>query len=99
MPGQEILSAPIFIGVYVLIISDRVHRTVAALVGAVAVLALGLMTQQEAFSESVVDWNVIFLLVGMMVIANILAKTGLFEWLAAGALERTARGGVRLVGP
>src|SRR5260221_13432036 len=95
MPGQEILSAPIFISVYVLIISDRVHRTVAALVGAVAVLALGLMTQQEAFSEAVVDWNVIFLLVGMMVIANILAKTGLFEWLAADALGRPAGGADR----
>ena len=97
MPSQQILAGTVFVGVYLLIVSDRVHRTVAALVGAVAVLALGLMTQQEAFSETVVDWNVIFLLVGMMAIANILAKTGLFEWLAAEAVQRTAGDPYRLL--
>jgi len=83
--------------VYLLIVSDRVHRTVAALVGAVAVIALGLLTQQEAFSAAYVDWNVIFLLVGMMAIANILAKTGLFEWLAAEAMLRTKGDAYRLL--
>jgi len=87
--SQQFLAAIVFVGVYLLIVSDRVHRTVAALVGAVAVIALGLLTQQEAFSAAYVDWNVIFLLVGMMAIANILAKTGLFEWLAAEAVLRT----------
>ena len=97
MPSQQLLAATVFVGVYVLIVSDRVHRTVAALVGAVAVIALGLLTQEEAFSSTYVDWNVIFLLVGMMVIANILAKTGLFEWLAAEAVVRTKGDAYRLL--
>ena len=97
MPSPQILAAVIFLAVYVLIITDYVHRTLAALIGAIAVLALGLLTQEEAFSSSVVDWNVIFLLVGMMVIANILGKTGLFEWLAAEAVERTAGDPYRLL--
>jgi Na+/H+ antiporter NhaD/arsenite permease-like protein len=97
MPSQQILAAVVFVGVYLLIVSDRVHRTVAALVGAVAVIALGLLTQQEAFSDTYVDWNVIFLLVGMMAIANILAKTGLFEWLAAEAVVRTKGDAYRLL--
>ncbi len=95
--SQQLLAATVFVGVYLLIVSDRVHRTVAALVGAVAVIALGLLTQQEAFSAAYVDWNVIFLLVGMMAIANILAKTGLFEWLAAEAMLRTKGDAYRLL--
>src|SRR5256885_10222294 len=97
MPVAQILAAVIFLAVYALIVTDYVHRTLAALIGAVAVIALGLLTQEEAFSSAVVDWNVIFLLVGMMVIANILGKTGLFEWLAAEAVERTAAGPYRLL--
>jgi len=95
--SQQFLAAIVFVGVYLLIVSDRVHRTVAALVGAVAVIALGLLSQQEAFSDTYVDWNVIFLLVGMMAIANILAKTGLFEWLAAEAVLRTRGDAYRLL--
>jgi Na+/H+ antiporter NhaD/arsenite permease-like protein len=95
--SQQFLAAIVFVGVYLLIVSDRVHRTVAALVGAVAVIALGLLTQQEAFSDAYVDWNVIFLLVGMMAIANILATTGLFEWLAAEAVLRTRGDPYRLL--
>jgi Na+/H+ antiporter NhaD/arsenite permease-like protein len=86
---QEILAAAIFAGVYLLIVSERLHRTLAALLGAVIVIATGLLTQSEAFSEAVVDFNVIFLLAGMMVIANILAKTGLFQWVAVEAVRRT----------
>ena len=60
-------------------------------------MALGLLSQEEAFSSSVVDWNVIFLLVGMMIIANILGTTGLFEWLAAEAVRRTEGDPYRLL--
>jgi Na+/H+ antiporter NhaD/arsenite permease-like protein len=89
MPSTEILAAAIFTGVYVLIVSERLHRTLAALLGAVVVIALGLISQTEAFSGEVVDFNVIFLLAGMMVIANILGKTGLFQWIAVEAIRRT----------
>ena len=87
----QVLAGAIFLGVYLLIVTERVHRTLAALLGASAVLLLGLLTQQEAFSEDVTDFNVIFLLAGMMIIANILGKTGIFQWLAVEAIRR-ARG-------
>ncbi|OLC58381.1 MAG: hypothetical protein AUH85_00855 [Chloroflexi bacterium 13_1_40CM_4_68_4] len=82
------LAAAIFVGVYVLIVTERLHRTLAALLGASLVLLLGLLTQAEAFSADVVDFNVIFLLAGMMIIANILAKTGIFQWIAVEAVRR-----------
>lgn len=43
------------------------------------------MSQEEAFEG--VDWNVIFLLAGMMIIANTLAKTGVFQWSASKIIE------------
>ena len=81
------VAAVIFIAVYALIVTERLHRTLAALAGASVVLLVGLLTQAEAFSESVIDFNVIFLLTGMMIIANILSKTGIFQWLAVQAIR------------
>jgi Na+/H+ antiporter NhaD/arsenite permease-like protein len=87
MPDQ-LLAGGIFLLIYALIVTERIHRTLAALLGAVIVIALGLITQHDAFSQEVVDFNVIFLLAGMMIIANILGKTGLFQWLAVEAVRR-----------
>lgn len=87
MNTQEILAGAIFLVVYALIVSERLHRTLAALLGAVVVIGLGLVSQEEAFSRDIIDFNVIFLLAGMMVIANILGKTGIFQWLAVEAVR------------
>jgi len=86
--SEQVVAGAIFLCVYALIVTERIHRTLAALLGAVVVMALGLIPQQEAFSPEVVDFNVIFLLAGMMIIANILGKTGLFQWLAVEAVRR-----------
>jgi Na+/H+ antiporter NhaD/arsenite permease-like protein len=74
----------IFVVAYGLIILDKIHKTIIALVGAGLVIALGIVTQAEAFSslEFGVDWNVIFLLVSMMIIINIMKPTGVFEYVA-----------------
>ncbi|MFC2046374.1 SLC13 family permease, partial [Chloroflexota bacterium] len=74
------LAGGIFLITYALIVTERVHRTVSALLGGVAVILLGVLSQEEAFQA--IDWNVIFLLAGMMVIANVLQETGLFQWIA-----------------
>jgi Na+/H+ antiporter NhaD/arsenite permease-like protein len=57
------------------------NRTVAALLGAVIIVAFGVVEQNEAASEFI-DWNTIGLLAGMMIIVAILNKTGIFEYLA-----------------
>jgi Na+/H+ antiporter NhaD/arsenite permease-like protein len=85
---SEILAGGTFVVVYALIVTERIHQTLAALLGAVVVIALGLISQHDAFSPEVVDFNVIFLLAGMMVIANVVGKTGLFQWLAVEAVRR-----------
>jgi Na+/H+ antiporter NhaD/arsenite permease-like protein len=86
--SAQLLAGVIFLVIYALIVTERIHRTVAALLGAVLVIGLGLISQHDAFSPEVVDFNVIFLLAGMMIIANILGTTGLFQWLAVEAVRR-----------
>ncbi len=81
---ETFVAAAIFLAAYAFIALDRIHKTIVALVGASLMLVLGLIEQQEAlFSQEVgIDYNVIFLLMGMMIIINITAKTGLFQWMA-----------------
>ncbi|MGD9049786.1 MAG: SLC13 family permease, partial [Anaerolineae bacterium] len=83
------LAGGIFLVTYALIVTERVDRTVSALLGGVAMILLGVLPQEQAFHA--VDWNVIFLLAGMMVLANILRETGLFQWIAVQAV-RLGRG-------
>jgi Na+/H+ antiporter NhaD/arsenite permease-like protein len=85
------LAVAIFAIAYVLIATERVPRVVAALGGAAAVLALGIVGADQVFysHETGIDWNVIFLLLGMMVVVAGLRRTGLFEYLAIWSAKRT----------
>lgn len=80
----------VFTGTYALIISERIHRVAAALGGAGLMLAIGATDDRSAFySEgSGIDWNVIFLLLGMMMIVGVLKKTGMFEYLAIWSVKK-----------
>ena len=89
-----IAACVIFLGAYVFIATERwITRTAAALGGAALVLALGISDAEAAFysEDTGVDWNVIFLLLGMMVIVSVMRETGIFEYLAIWAAKR-ARG-------
>lgn len=79
------LAAGIFLITYGLIIGERMHRTIAALLGGVAMILVGVLPQDQAFIA--IDWNVILLLAGMMMIANLLRETGLFQWIAVQAVR------------
>ncbi|MGW7486461.1 ArsB/NhaD family transporter [Streptomyces sp. NPDC054786] len=80
----------VFVGAYALIISEKIHRVAVALGGAGLMLAIGATDDASAFysAESGIDWNVIFLLMGMMMIVGVLKKTGLFEYLAIWSVKR-----------
>ena len=74
----------IFICAYAVIISEKVHKTKVALMGAALVLLTKILLQHEAFHdiELGVDWNVIFLLISVMIIINVMTKTGVFQYVA-----------------
>ncbi|MFG3120107.1 ArsB/NhaD family transporter [Streptomyces sp. NPDC048197] len=80
----------VFVGAYALIISEKIHRVAVALGGAGLMLVIGATDDVSAFysAESGIDWNVIFLLMGMMMIVGVLKKTGLFEYLAIWSVKR-----------
>ena len=86
-----VLAIAIFVGAYVLLATEKVHRTKVALVGAGLMLLLGITDAEHAFfdEETAVDWNVIFLLLGMMVIVSVLRQTGIFEYIAILAAKRS----------
>ena len=68
------LAVAIFAIAYVLIATEWVHRVAAALGGAALMLVIGATDAEHAFfsEESGIDWNVIFLLIGMMLIVAVL---------------------------
>ncbi|HEU4911074.1 MAG TPA: ArsB/NhaD family transporter, partial [Actinomycetes bacterium] len=82
-----------FVGAYILIATERIHRVAAALGGAAFMVAVGVVDAETAFfsEETGVDWNVIFLLLGMMIIISVLKQTGVFDYVAIWAAKR-ARG-------
>jgi len=84
--NPEIVAGLLFLAIYALIVTEKIHRTLAALLGASLMILFRIVDQREAFAS--VDFNVIFLLAGMMIIANITAKTGVFQWIAVEAVRR-----------
>ncbi len=85
-----VVAVVVFVGAYILIVTERIHRVAAALGGAGIMLAAGVVGAEDAFfsEETGVDWNVIFLLLGMMIIVGVLRETGVFEFLAISAAKR-----------
>jgi Na+/H+ antiporter NhaD/arsenite permease-like protein len=87
------VAVAVFVAAYLFIATERIPRLAAALGGAALVLALGVVDADDVFfaRDTAIDWNVIFLLLGMMVIVGVLRQTGIFEFLAIWAAKR-ARG-------
>ncbi len=86
----EFAAIAVFVVCYVLIATEKVDRVAVALGGAVTLLALRVVDIDDAFhSERYgVDWGVIGLLLGMMVIVGVLAQTGVFDYLGIRAAQR-----------
>ena len=90
---MTLLVIAAFVAAYVLIATERIHRVAAALWGAGAMVVLGAVNAESAFfsEDTGIDWNVIFLLLGMMIIVGIVKQTGVFEFIAIWSAKR-ARG-------
>ena len=88
---MAIAAVVIFVGAYVLLATEKVHRTKVALGGAALMLLLRHHRRRARvlLEETGIDWNVIFLLLGMMMIVAVLRRTGVFEYLAIWAAKRT----------
>jgi Na+/H+ antiporter NhaD/arsenite permease-like protein len=91
---EAILAVAVFVITYIIIISEKINKTIAAVMGASVMLALKLVSFEQAVHS--IDFNVIFLLVGMMTCVFILSKTGFFEWSAI-SIAKISRGNPMLI--
>lgn len=80
------LAVAILAITYVAIMTERLNRAIVALLGAVIVIASGILNQEEAVAG--IDFNTIGLLTGMMVIVSVARRSGVFEYLAIWAAKR-----------
>ncbi len=84
----------ILLFVYALIITEVVHRTLAAALGGLlAVIALNYYSVEDTLSlkavTTMIDWETIGLLLGMMVMVGVISHTGVFEWFAVQAYKKS----------
>nr|WP_246461903.1 ArsB/NhaD family transporter [Nocardia transvalensis] len=89
----------VFAAAYVLIATERIHKTKAALGGAALVLGVGVVGSSDIFfsHDTGIDWNVVFLLFGMMIIVGVLRQTGVFEYTAIWAAKRAKGSPLRVM--
>ncbi|MBD0382293.1 ArsB/NhaD family transporter [Paenibacillus sedimenti] len=85
MEQQAIWAIGIFLIIYGMIISEKIHRTILAMFGAVFMVVLGIVDQETALHH--IDFNTLGLLIGMMIIVGITAETGLFKYVALKAAK------------
>jgi len=88
-------SLIIFVITYFFIATEKIDKMVAAILGA----SVAIFAQQIHYTEAfeTIDLNVLFLLIGMMLTVNILAKTGVFEWVAITVAQKARGSGIRIL--
>ena len=96
---KDVSSTPVWVGlgillfVYALIVTEVVHRTLAAAIGGLmAVFALNhFIGRSLSLAEvtTMIEWETIGLLLGMMVMVGVMSHTGVFEWFAVQAYKRS----------
>ena len=93
------IAVAIFVAAYIAIATEWIHKTRAALIGAGLVVGLGVVGADEVFysHDTGIDWNVIFLLLGMMVIVSVLRRTGVFEFTAIWSAKRAKGSPLRVM--
>jgi Na+/H+ antiporter NhaD/arsenite permease-like protein len=95
MEQQAILAIGIFFITYGLIIAEKIHRTIVAMLGGVLMVVLGIVDQQSAMHH--IDFNTLGLLIGMMIIVSITAETGLFKYIALISAKKAKGDPVRIM--
>jgi len=84
-----IAAVSVFLIAYAFIATEKINRVAVVCAGAAVMILIGATNADAAFysHETGIDWNVIFLLLGMMIIVGVIHKTGLFEFLAIKAIQ------------
>ncbi|TNJ59641.1 ArsB/NhaD family transporter [Paenibacillus hemerocallicola] len=95
MEQQAILAIGIFLVTYGLIVAEKIHRTIVAMLGGVLMVVLGIVDQESALHH--IDFNTLGLLIGMMIIVSVTAETGLFKYIAVISAKKAKGDPVRIM--
>lgn len=93
MPQFQAIA--IFLTAYVFIVSEKINKTLVAVLGAGLLIAFRIVPAKDVIRH--IDVNVIFLLIFMMIIVKVSEKSGLFEWIAVWAAQKIEAQPVKLM--
>lgn len=93
---QPVAAIVIFLIIYAVWMTDRISRALVALAGALIFLVIGIVHWQDAYMMHI-QWNTIFLWIGMMLIAAVMNRSGLIPYAAIYSLKWTKGGPVRVM--
>src|ERR1700744_2351930 len=96
---HAVYASAVFVVCYVLITTERFNKTKIALAGAILMFFLPTINSDEVFyaRDTGVNWDVLFLLLGMMIIVSVVRQTGLFEYIAIWATKRAKGSPLRIL--
>jgi Na+/H+ antiporter NhaD/arsenite permease-like protein len=83
----KITAIVIFLATYGLIMSNKIHRTIAALMGAVALYVFSVLPSGKEIFTEIIDWNALGLMFGMFVMVGALRESGFFRWIGIHTLR------------
>ncbi|GGA48366.1 ArsB/NhaD family transporter [Paenibacillus physcomitrellae] len=95
MHAQAWWAIAIFLVTYALIISEKIHRTIIAMLGGILLIVFGILSQESALEH--IDFNTLGLLLGMMVIVNTTAETGLFKFIGLWTAKKAGGHPIRIL--
>ncbi|MBW7643900.1 ArsB/NhaD family transporter [Geobacillus thermoleovorans] len=93
---QYYFAIAVFLVVYAIIISEKIHRAVIALLGAALMVIFGIVDIEKAFTHHI-EWGTITLLIGMMILVGITSKSGFFQYMAIKAAKLAKGRPVRIL--
>lgn len=92
---QAYIAIAVFLIIYAFIISEKIHRTIVAMIGGLIMVLLGIVDQEAALHH--IDFNTLGLLIGMMIIVSITAETGLFKFIAIWSAQKAKGDPVKIL--
>jgi Na+/H+ antiporter NhaD/arsenite permease-like protein len=96
---HAVYASTVFLVAYVFIATERFNKTLVALFGATAMFFLPIINSDEVFysRDTGVNWDVLFLLLGMMIIVSVVRQTGAFEYVAIWSAKRAKGSPLRIM--
>ncbi len=79
---QFVLGILIFLATFYLIITEKIPSALATLLGGLLMALLGILNEEEALEAVASRLEILFLLIGMMIVVHLISETGIFQWFA-----------------